>query len=166
MSGTALIPPQSQLNREALMSSPENIVDCHLYVYWPERYPFPEGPGYRPSEGETVADPTTLWNVLEEHSVTHALLVQPGGCAFNNSAMIDTIAASQGRMKGIAAVPLTTTDDDLLTLRRAGSQGAGAAISLSPSRRRIRLTVARLAQRPLASARSQPAGPSALDQLA
>jgi predicted TIM-barrel fold metal-dependent hydrolase len=105
------------------MSPLENIVDCHLHVYWPERYPFPEGPGYRPSEGETVADPTTLWNVLEEHSVTHALLVQPGGYAFDNSAMIDTIAASQGRMKGIAAVPLTTTDDDLLALKVRGIVG-------------------------------------------
>ena len=116
------------------MSPTQNAVDCHLHVYWPERYPFPEGPGYRPAPGETVADPDTLWSVLAQHGVTHALLVQPGGYAFDNLAMIDTIAASRGHMKGIAAVPLSVSDEELADLRIRGIVGLIPTLTMSDRR--------------------------------
>jgi predicted TIM-barrel fold metal-dependent hydrolase len=105
------------------MSSNVNTVDSHLHVFWPERYPFPDGPGYRPSQSEAAANPDAMGQVLQQHGVTHALLVQPGGYAFDNRAMIDTIAASEGRMKGIAGVDVAVSEAELNDLKRGGIVG-------------------------------------------
>ncbi len=99
------------------------VVDCHLHVYWPDKYPYPSGPGVRPDEGEIHADPDALLRNLAANRVTHALLVQPSAHGSDNRAMIDTIAMSNGRMKGIAVVDITATKEELQELKAKGVVG-------------------------------------------
>ena len=99
------------------------IIDCHLHVYWPEKYPYPEGPGAKPNPGEIVGDPATMHKTLSDNGVTHALLVQPSAYENDNRPMIDTIAAAKGRIRGIAAANVGMTDEDLIQLKRDGIVG-------------------------------------------
>jgi len=99
------------------------IVDCHLHVYWPEKYPYPEGPGAKPKPGEIIADLNAMNKVMSANKITHALLVQPSAYETENKSMIDVITTSKGRVKGIAAADVAMTDDDLAQLKRDGIVG-------------------------------------------
>lgn len=99
------------------------VVDSHLHVYWPDKYPYPPGPGQRPDPGEVIADPKAVIETLAAHGVTHALLVQPSAHGSDNRAMIDAIAMSGRRMKGIAVVDIAATSAELLDLRNKGIVG-------------------------------------------
>lgn len=100
-----------------------NVVDCHLHVYWPEKYPFPNIPGVMPNPGEIVADPETLKSVLRSNGVTHALLVQPSAHGEDNRPMLETIASSSGRMKGIAVADISIGAEEMVRLKAQGIVG-------------------------------------------
>ncbi len=98
------------------------IVDCHAHIIDPARFPFADGPGYRPKPDEH--GPREAYNaVLDRHGVTHALLVQPSAYGFDNSAMLDAIADRPGRFKGIAVIAADTTDAEMEKLTAAGVVG-------------------------------------------
>ena len=85
-------------------------VDSHAHVLDPHRYPFTNPTGYVPQANEcgTGAEFTT---VLSAHGMTHGLLVNPfAGYATDNRYMLDVIAGSNGRFKGVALVGHDTTD--------------------------------------------------------
>ena len=79
------------------------IVDCHLHIIDHGRYPFRPGVGYTPRPDETGTR-EALAATLDAHGVAHALLVQPSGYGFDNSAMLDAMAAAPGRYKAIAVI--------------------------------------------------------------
>jgi predicted TIM-barrel fold metal-dependent hydrolase len=98
------------------------IVDCHAHIIDPARFPFEDGPGYRPKPDEL--GPREAYNtVLDQHGVTHALLVQPSAYGFDNSAMLDAMADRPGRFKGIAVIAADTPDGKLEELSAAGVVG-------------------------------------------
>jgi len=55
---------------------PVRRVDCHAHVIDPARFPYAEGPGYRPRADET-GDRAAFAQTLTGAGVEHALLVQP-----------------------------------------------------------------------------------------
>src|SRR4051812_37967324 len=102
--------------------TPGRIVDCHAHVIDPARFPFPDGPGYRPRPDE--AGPCEAYlEVLDRHGVAKALLVQPSGYGYDNAAMLDALARAPGRFRAIVMVDPATDDAALATLDAAGAVG-------------------------------------------
>lgn len=98
-------------------------IDCHCHVFDPARFPYGADTFYRPS-GQEIGTARQLTHVLDAHGVTHALLVGPNsGYEQDNRCMLDAIAQSNGRFKGIAVVANDIARDELQALRAAGVVG-------------------------------------------
>lgn len=97
--------------------------DCHVHVIDPARYPFASPVRRVPNEGDT-ATAGDLDDTLAAAGMEGALIVQASPYATDNAALLDALAASGGRHRGIAAVPLDATDADLDALGAAGVVGA------------------------------------------
>lgn len=97
-------------------------VDTHVHVFEPQRFAYPDGPGYRPlpHESGTASD---LARVLAQHGVSHAVIVQPSGYGTDNRALLDAVAGSAGRYRGIVAVDGDVSDDALDRLAEGGAVG-------------------------------------------
>ena len=104
------------------MSAPAPAIDCHAHIVDPGRFPFVEGPGYRPRAHET-GTAETYGEVLDANRVGHALLVQPSGYGFDNSAMLDAMRRFPGRFRGIAMLDAAVSDRTMADLSDAGVIG-------------------------------------------
>ena len=111
--------------------------DCHVHVFDP-RYAYAPNPRYEPEPfvRGTAADFTA---VLDAHGITHALLLAAEPYRDDNRPVLDAIAASGGRFKGIALVGDPLPDEAALRrLADAGIVGirfnlaAGTAILQAP----------------------------------
>ena len=98
------------------------IVDCHLHIIDHGRYPFRPGVGYTPRPDES-GPREALASVLDAHGVAHALLVQPSGYGFDNSAMLDAMAAAPERFKAIAVIKGDESERELQGLADRGVVG-------------------------------------------
>lgn len=97
-------------------------VDCHAHVIAPSRFPYADGPGYKPRADET-GDFDAYRRVLAAHGISHAVLVQPSCYGYDNSCMLDAMVRSQGRFKGIAVVAAEATDQEMRALKDRGIVG-------------------------------------------
>jgi predicted TIM-barrel fold metal-dependent hydrolase len=102
--------------------SASGSADCHLHIIDPARFPFVPGAGYTPRPDETGTR-EALDAVLDAHDIGHALLVQPSGYGFDNSAMLDAMAARPGRFRAIAVISGEESDHTLETLAGRGVVG-------------------------------------------
>jgi predicted TIM-barrel fold metal-dependent hydrolase len=102
--------------------SASGSADCHLHIIDPARFPFVPGAGYTPRPDETGTR-EALDAVLDAHGIAHALLVQPSGYGFDNSAMLDAMAARPGRFRAIAVISGEESDRTLETLAERGVVG-------------------------------------------
>ncbi|MBV9522637.1 MAG: amidohydrolase family protein, partial [Alphaproteobacteria bacterium] len=100
----------------------DRIIDTHAHIIDPARFPFSAGPGYKPRADETGTG-EDFCAVLDAHGVAHALLVQPSGYGYDNSAMLDALARNPGRFKAIAVVDPQTPERDLEALAVRGAVG-------------------------------------------
>ncbi len=98
------------------------IVDCHVHVLEPDRFPYVKGAGYRPRPDE-VGTLAALDAVLRADAVGGALIVQPSAYGTDNACLLDALARSGGRFRGIAVVDWTAPDRKLDDLRRRGVVG-------------------------------------------
>ena len=106
-----------------MMFSGEPKVDCHLHVFDPERFPYQADSFYKPAAQEK-ASPAQLNFLMDAYGVRHALLVQPNsGYNEDNRCLLDTIARSQGRLKGMAVVANTVSRSELEALKAQGIVG-------------------------------------------
>jgi predicted TIM-barrel fold metal-dependent hydrolase len=97
-------------------------IDCHAHIIDPARFSFAAGPGYRPKPEET-GTVEAYEAVLAANRVDHALLVQPSGYGFDNSAILDAMRRSPGRFRAIAMLDASVSDRTLETLGAAGVVG-------------------------------------------
>jgi len=97
-------------------------VDCHAHVIAPDRFPYTDGPGYKPRPDET-GDFDAYRLALDSHGISHALLVQPSCYGYDNACMLDAMARSRGRFKGIAVIPPRSTNQEMHSLREKGVVG-------------------------------------------
>jgi predicted TIM-barrel fold metal-dependent hydrolase len=105
------------------MAMPEDgTIDCHAHVVDSERFAFVDGPGYRPQPHETGTR-EAFAAVLDAHGVARALLVQPSCYGVDNAAMLDAMARSRGRFKGIAVIEPDTGERELAALGERGVVG-------------------------------------------
>src|SRR5262245_22709964 len=101
----------------------EPKVDCHNHVFDPARFPYIADAIYRPA-GQEIGTAAQLMRVLDAYNVQYALIVGPtSGYAEDNRCLLDAIARSQGRCKGIAVVPLDAGRAELERLQTAGIVG-------------------------------------------
>jgi len=99
-------------------------VDSHAHVLDAAAFPFSNPSGYRPAPNE-IGTSQEFRTVLRAHGMTHALLVNPfAGYGTDNRCMLDGIAASGGRWKGVALVDHDVTDAYLQELTDGGVIGA------------------------------------------
>lgn len=105
----------------------EPKIDCHAHILDPVRFPYGADIEYKPA-GQEIGTSVQFRQVMKTYGVGHVLLVQPNsGYGADNSCMLDTIAQSGGRVKGIAIIPF---DADLASLKQLKSQGIlGAAFN-------------------------------------
>jgi predicted TIM-barrel fold metal-dependent hydrolase len=97
-------------------------VDCHAHIIAPPKFPFADGPGYKPRLDET-GDCERFLHTLDAHAVSHALLVQPSCYGYDNACMLDAMARSKGRFKGIAVVAPHASDKEMGLLKEKGVVG-------------------------------------------
>lgn len=106
------------------------IVDCHVHVFDPERFPYAADTFYRPTAAET-GTPAQLAHVLDAHGVHHALLVGPNsGYGLDNRLLLDTLAHGGGRYKGIAVLRNDAGRDELQALKAQGVVGVAFNVAL------------------------------------
>lgn len=102
-------------------------IDGHAHIFDPVHFPYGPAIRFHPA-GQELGTAAQFGHVMATYGVHHALLVQPNsGYGPDNSYILDTIARSAGRFKGIAII---AHDADLATLRTLKRQGIlGAAIN-------------------------------------
>jgi predicted TIM-barrel fold metal-dependent hydrolase len=98
------------------------IIDTHAHIIDLTRFPLAPGPGYKP-RAEEAGTSEEFCAVLDAHGVAHALLVQPSGYGYDNSAMLDAMARNPGRFKAIAVVDPETPERELAALAAHGVVG-------------------------------------------
>jgi predicted TIM-barrel fold metal-dependent hydrolase len=106
------------------------IIDSHVHILDPDRFPYAEDAWYKPlgAERGTASD---LHALLDYHGVSHALLVGPNsGYNLDNRCMLDAIANSKGRFKGVAVVKNNASLAELTDLKVQGVIGVAMNASL------------------------------------
>ena len=98
-------------------------IDCHCHVFDPARFAYQPGNFYLPA-GQERGTPALFGELRAAYGVRHALLVQPNsGYGPDNRCLLDTIARSDGCLKGIAVVANDATRSELEDLKAAGIVG-------------------------------------------
>jgi predicted TIM-barrel fold metal-dependent hydrolase len=94
-------------------------IDSHAHVF--ERsLPQVAERRYAPSRDALLADYLAH---LDQAGLTHGVLVQPSFLGTDNSYMLSAIAAAKARLRGIAVVDASISNDALATLGKAGIVG-------------------------------------------
>ena len=96
--------------------------DCHAHVFCDATYAFAPDTVYTPESSQRGTGASFL-AVLDAHGLTHGLLVAAQPYGRDNRCMLDSIAASAGRLKGIALVDPAIADRDLASLADHGVVG-------------------------------------------
>lgn len=97
-------------------------VDSHAHVFGGAEYRFVGDAVYVPEPSQRGTARNFL-AVLDAHGLTHGLAVAAQPYGYDNRAMLDAIAASGGRLKGIALAPAAISDRDLAQLVDGGVVG-------------------------------------------
>ena len=99
------------------------VIDCHVHVFDPVRYPYAADAYYVPTRPET-GTLEQLQRTHDVHGVRHALLVGPNsGYGEDNRYLLDALARGADRFRGVAMVPNRATRAELSALRDAGVLG-------------------------------------------
>lgn len=103
--------------RQPALPTPDSACDAHFHVFGPStRFPFAESRAYTPEDAP-------LERVIEMHSVlgiARGVAVQGNGHGTDNSAMIDAVKRSEGRLRGVGIVPVDTPAGEIRRMRDAG----------------------------------------------
>lgn len=99
---------------------PAGAWDTHAHVFGPfDRYPILEPRRYEPP----VAPAANHLTMLDRAGFAHGVLVHSSASGYDNSVTRDAVVASKGRVKGIAVVPPSTSDELLAQMNAEGFCG-------------------------------------------
>jgi len=108
----------------------EPKIDCHNHLFDPVRFPYPADAFYRPT-GHELGTPANFLHVLDAYGVRYALVVEPNsGYGPDNRCLLDAIARSGGRLKGVAVVGNDVERSELERLKAAGMVGITYNVAL------------------------------------
>lgn len=100
---------------------PAGACDTHFHVFGPpDRFPFAASRRYEPP----AAPIEHYWNVQKITGLSRAIAVQPTAHGTDNSAILDAVKRSEGRMLAVACIDEGIRDADLADMRAAGVRGA------------------------------------------
>ena len=102
--------------------TPTRAVDSHAHVFCGDDYPFSPATHYKPDPSQAGTAPK-FRAVLDAHGLTHGLLVGAGPYGRDNRCMLDSIAHSGGRFKGVALVEPGLSERELKALADGGVVG-------------------------------------------
>lgn len=98
-------------------------IDCHVHVFDPVNFPYPEDAFYRPS-GHELATADAFGYVMAAHGVQHAMIVGANsGYNLDNRYLLDTLKRGAGRFKGAAVVRNNIGRAELEDLKAQGVIG-------------------------------------------
>jgi predicted TIM-barrel fold metal-dependent hydrolase len=101
----------------------EPVIDCHVHVFDPDRFPYAPDAWYVPTGPET-GTVEQLRRTHDVHGVRHAVLVGPNsGYGEDNRYLVDAVRRGAGRFRGVAVVPNSAPHAQLSGLRDAGIVG-------------------------------------------
>lgn len=101
----------------------EPKIDCHNHIFDPVRFPYAEGIAYKPT-GHEISTVEQFLQVFEAYGLQYALVVGPNsGYGTDNRCLLDAIARSNGRFKGIAVVENDIELSELQNLKESGIVG-------------------------------------------
>jgi 2-pyrone-4,6-dicarboxylate lactonase len=99
---------------------PPGAVDAHCHVFGPsEIFPYAEGRKYTPCDGSR----DDLFALRDHLGFQRNVIVQATCHGADNRAMLDAIAHSDGRARGVATVKRDITTDELKRLHEGGVRG-------------------------------------------
>jgi 2-pyrone-4,6-dicarboxylate lactonase len=102
------------------LSLPAEACDAHCHIFGPAaRFPFAPGRTYTPVD----APKETLFALHRKLGIERAVLVQASCHGTDNSAMLDAIAASDGRYRGVAMVGPGISEGEIAALDAGGVKG-------------------------------------------
>ena len=109
----------------------EPKIDCHNHVFDPARFPYAADAYYLPS-GQEVGTSAQLTSVFDAYGIRNAVVVGPnsGYGEDHNECLLDTIARSHGRFKGIAVVSNEIGRADLERFKAANIIGITFNVAL------------------------------------
>ena len=139
-------PPLANPSRPRLVL-PEGACDTHCHVFGPaDCFPYAEDRAYTPDD----APKERLASLHDLLGISRAVFVQASCHGFDNSAMLDAIAADPGSYRGVALVPLDCPDDEIARLHAGGVRGARfnfmSRISPLPATHEIDALIGRIAR--------------------
>ena len=109
------------MNAQRLVSV-ERGADCHAHVFCGDRFPLAAKTVYKPHPSQ-AGTPHDFLSVLDAHGFTHGLLVGANPYGLDNSCLLDAIASSSGRFKGIALVGHDCSENEIADLSARGIVG-------------------------------------------
>ncbi|WP_322048256.1 amidohydrolase family protein [Paraburkholderia sp. J67] len=94
--------------------------DCHTHIYGPwHDFPLPADAVYRPA----AAPMSSLLDVHRKLGISRGVLVQAACYGSDHSALLDAIARTGGRYRGVALLDGSESDDQLRALHEGGVRG-------------------------------------------
>ncbi len=120
MASIAICQGPEPITRRPSFTPPPGACDCHHHVYGrPGSYPLAPVRGYTPAANSTLDDYLAMAGTLGlERSV-----IVTGSANADNGVTLEAIAASHGRIRGVALVPPDISDDEFERLRAGGIVG-------------------------------------------
>jgi 2-pyrone-4,6-dicarboxylate lactonase len=100
---------------------PPGAVDAHCHVFGPgDVFPYAPERKYTPCD----APKEKLWALRDYLGFSRNVIVQATCHGADNRALVDALAHSGGRARGVATVKRSVTDEELQALHAAGVRGA------------------------------------------
>jgi len=99
---------------------PSGAWDCHTHVFGPfDRYPVSPESRYQPP----LAPCDVHREVQRQAGFVHCVIVHASANGFDNSGIIDAVAAAPGQRLAVAVVPEDISDRELAKMHQAGVRG-------------------------------------------
>ncbi len=99
---------------------PAGAVDAHCHVFGPEaKFPFAPERKYTPCD----APKERLFALRDFLGFARNVIVQASCHGTDNRGLVDALAASDGKARGVAVVGADVTDAELAAMDRAGVRG-------------------------------------------
>lgn len=99
---------------------PVGTVDAHCHVFGPgDVFPFSDKRKYTPCD----ASKDQLWALRDYLGVSRNVIVQATCHGNDNSALLDALASSEGRARGVVSIANDLPDDELYAMHAAGVRG-------------------------------------------
>lgn len=112
--------PASVSTRPPRFVAPPGACDSHCHVFGPEdRFPFEPGLSYYPP----IASRETVFALHRALGLSRGVIVQGAEYAFDNSIVLDALAAARGNYRGIAVMDPNATDAEIRRLNDGGICG-------------------------------------------